>query len=150
MLHVWLYLDSGRLQHGWFTWAAVGPSANIFQVVEFLTFGYIIRQMKLEFVAGPAIQANGRLTFEDDLRSGGLLCYTTQWTSVCTGLAYSHSGGTQGWLGVERYLFCLQDISGSAKWHQPAIGHLVSLCVKCCRMVDSVPRWWLSLTNWPI
>ena len=27
---------------------------------------------------GPAIQANGRLTFEDDLRSGALLCFTTQ------------------------------------------------------------------------
>ena len=23
------------------------------------------------------------------------------------------------------------------------------MCVKCCRMVDSVPRWWLSL-SWPI
>ena len=32
---------------------------------------------------GHVIQANGRLTFEDDLRSGGLLW---QWTSVCTGL----------------------------------------------------------------
>ena len=27
---------------------------------------------------GPVIQANGRLIFEDDLRSGGLLCFTTQ------------------------------------------------------------------------
>ena len=25
---------------------------------------------------GPVIQANGRLTFEDDLRSGDLLCFT--------------------------------------------------------------------------
>ena len=25
----------------------------------------------------------------------------------------------------------------------------LSLCVKCCRMVDSVPRWQLSL-SWPI
>ena len=33
---------------------------------------------KLGSVAGPVIQANGRLTFEDDLRSGGLLCFTTQ------------------------------------------------------------------------
>ena len=32
----------------------------------------------LRSVAGPVIQANGRLTFEDDLRSGGLLCFTTQ------------------------------------------------------------------------
>ena len=29
---------------------------------------------ELGSVAGPVIQANGRLTFEDDLRSGGLLC----------------------------------------------------------------------------
>ena len=29
------------------------------------------------------------------------------------------------------------------------MGHWVSLCVKCCRMVDSVPRWRLSL-SWPI
>ena len=27
---------------------------------------------------GPVIQANGRLTFVDDLWSGGLLCFTTQ------------------------------------------------------------------------
>ena len=29
-------------------------------------------------VAGPVIQANGRLTFEVDLRSGGPLCFTTE------------------------------------------------------------------------
>ena len=29
-------------------------------------------------VAGPIIQANGSLTFEDDLRLGGLLYFTTQ------------------------------------------------------------------------
>ena len=44
---------------------------------------------KLGFVASPVIQANGRLTFEDDLRSGGLLYFTTQWTSVHTELANS-------------------------------------------------------------
>ena len=33
---------------------------------------------KLGPVAGPVIQANGRLTFEDDLRSGGLLYFTAQ------------------------------------------------------------------------
>ena len=32
----------------------------------------------LRSVAGPVIQANGRLTFEDDLRSGGLLYFNTQ------------------------------------------------------------------------
>ena len=30
---------------------------------------------ELGSVAGPVIQANGRLTFEDDLRSGGVLCF---------------------------------------------------------------------------
>ena len=45
---------------------------------------------------------------------------------------------------------CLQDTSHS-KWHrQAAVGHRVPLCAKCCRMVDSVPRWRLSPTNWPI
>ena len=57
---------------------------------------------------------------------------------------YGHFGGTRGWLGVERCQFCLQDTSRRA-----AVGHWVSLCVKCCRMVDSVPRWRLSL-SWPI
>ena len=33
---------------------------------------------KLGSVAGPVIQANGRLTFEDDLRSGDLLYFTAQ------------------------------------------------------------------------
>ena len=33
---------------------------------------------KLGSVAGPVIQANGRLTFEDYLRPGGLLYFTTQ------------------------------------------------------------------------
>ena len=28
-----------------------------------------------------------------------------------------------------------------------SLGFIV--CVKCCRMVDSVPRWWISL-SWPI
>ena len=41
-----------------------------------------------------------------------------------------HSGGTWGWLGVERCQLCLQDTSRSAKWHrQAAVGHWVSLCV---------------------
>ena len=35
-------------------------------------------EQELGSVAGPVIQANGRLIFDDDLRSGGLLCFTTQ------------------------------------------------------------------------
>ena len=43
---------------------------------------------------------------------------------------YGHSGGTRGWLGVERCQLCLQDTSRSAKWHRrAAVGHWVSLCV---------------------
>ena len=38
---------------------------------------------------GPVIQANGRLTFEDELRSGGLLCFISINASVPTELADS-------------------------------------------------------------
>ena len=44
---------------------------------------------KLGSVAGPVIQANGRLTCEDDLRSGGLLCFISMNASVRTELADS-------------------------------------------------------------
>ena len=40
-------------------------------------------------VAGLVIQANGRLTFEDVLRSGGLLCFISMNASVRTELADS-------------------------------------------------------------
>ena len=45
--------------------------------------------IKLGSVAGPVIQANRRLTFEDDLRSGGLLCFISMNASVLTELADS-------------------------------------------------------------
>ena len=32
----------------------------------------------------PVIEANGRLTFEDEWRSGGLLCFIMMNVSVCT------------------------------------------------------------------
>ena len=55
---------------------------------------------------------------------------------------YGHTGGTRGWLGVERWQLCLQDTSRSANCHRrAAVGHWISLYVKCCRMVDSVPIW---------
>ena len=45
---------------------------------------------------------------------------------------------------------CLQDTTRSAKQHhQAAVVYWVSLCVKYCRVVDSVPKWRLSPTNWP-
>ena len=46
-------------------------------------------RVELGSVAGPVIQANGRLTFEDDLRSGGLLCFISMNASVRTELADS-------------------------------------------------------------
>ena len=58
--------------------------------LEFHLRGHSITTWKqLGSVAGPVIQANGRMTFEDDLRSGGLLCFTTQSTSIRTGVADS-------------------------------------------------------------
>ena len=63
-------------------------------------------------VAAPVIQANG--------------------SEPASTLGTGHSEGTLGWLGV---CLCLQDTSRSAKWQrQAAVGHWVSLCVKCCRM----------------
>ena len=44
---------------------------------------------KLRSVAGPVNQANGRLSFEDDLKSGGLLYCVSQRTSIHTELADS-------------------------------------------------------------
>ena len=49
-------------------------------------------------VAGSVIHANGRMTFEDDLMSGGLLYFTTKWTSIRTELTDSRVtlGETRG------------------------------------------------------
>ena len=44
---------------------------------------------ELGSVVGPVIQANWRLTFEDDLRSGGLLYFILMNVSVRTELADS-------------------------------------------------------------
>ena len=52
-----------------------------------------------------------------------------------------HSGRTQGWLGVER---CQLDI-GEQQW----VTGFHCVCEVLQEMVDSVPRWQLSL-SWPI
>jgi hypothetical protein len=44
---------------------------------------------KLGSVVGSVIQANGRLTFQDDLSSGGLLCFISINASVRTELVDS-------------------------------------------------------------
>ena len=43
----------------------------------------------LVHLRGPVIQPNERLTFEDDLRSGGLLCFISMSASVRPELADS-------------------------------------------------------------
>ena len=45
--------------------------------------------IKIITVTGPVIQASGRLIFEDDLRSGGLLCFNSMNASIRTELADS-------------------------------------------------------------
>ena len=64
------------------------------KILTTLNVCYIILRLdningKLGSVAGPVIQANGRLMFENDLRSGGLLYFTAQRTSVRTEFADS-------------------------------------------------------------
>ena len=44
---------------------------------------------KMGSVAGSLIQANGKLTFEDDLRSGGVLCFISMNASTRTELVDS-------------------------------------------------------------
>ena len=57
------------------------PSYKIGEVFNYLTCWVHFR--------GPVIQANGRLTFEDDFRSGGLLCFISMNAIVHTELADS-------------------------------------------------------------
>ena len=57
----------------------------------YFCFNFIVHTLILNWVRlrGPVIQANGRLTFEDDLRSGGLLCFISMNASARTELADS-------------------------------------------------------------
>ena len=62
---------------------------------------------------------------------------------------YGQTRETRGWLGVERWQLCLWDTSRSTKCHRwAAVGHWISLCVKCCRMVDSIPIPSLSCSQY--
>ena len=62
--------------------------------------------------------------------------------AICLHIFRCHTGGTRGWLGVERWQLCLQDTSRSAKCQKASSGSLgFIVCVQCCRMVDSVPIW---------
>ena len=56
-----------------------------------------------------------------------MLHYTVNQRPYWACRQYGHSGGTRGWLGVERCQLCMQDTSRSTKWHQrAAMGHWVS------------------------
>ena len=48
-------------------------SLNLEKHENFLGFQTTSKDIKLGSVVGPVIQVNGRLSFEDNLRSGGLL-----------------------------------------------------------------------------
>ena len=65
--------------------------------VDFININY-----QMGPLCGPVIQANGRLTFEDDLRSGGLLCFISINASVRTELADSMVTLHRGNPGVAR------------------------------------------------
>ena len=88
--------------------------------------------MQLGSVAGPVIQANGRLTFEDDLRSGGLLYFTTQWTSVCTELAESMV--TLG--GVKRWQLWMRDTSRNVNWPLWPVNATLNIFLPSCEVLS--------------
>ena len=62
-------------------------------IIIFLSFyvsvSFMDASLELGSVAGPVVHAHGRLTFEDDLMSGGLLCFIAMNASVRTELADS-------------------------------------------------------------
>ena len=75
-----------------------------------------------------------------EVRRSAMLHYTVNQRPHWACRQYGQPGGTRGWLGVERWQLCLQDTSRSANCHRrAAVGHCFIVCVKCCRMVDSVP-----------
>ena len=82
---------------------------------------------KLGSVAGPVIQANGRLEFEDGLRTGVLLHCVSRWTSVRTKLGVNMD--TLGEPGVarlsEEVRFGPGETSSSSKCSRRAVVGLV-------------------------
>ena len=63
---------------------------------------------KLGSVTGPIIQDNGRMTCEDDMRSGVLLHYKVNQCLHWACRLHGCSWGSWGWLDVERCELCLQ------------------------------------------
>ena len=56
-----------------FSWKMLKPNFAFWDILMLLRC--LNSQESWVRLRGPVIQANGRLTFEDDLRSGGLLCF---------------------------------------------------------------------------
>ena len=71
-----------------------------------------------------------------EVRRSARLDYTVNQCPHWTCQQYGHSEGTQGWLG---------DI-GEQQW-VTRFHDEHSVCVKCCRMIESLPRWRLSLSR---
>ena len=75
-----------------------------------------------------------------------MVYYTSLHSEPASALSLPTVWSHRGWLGVKRWQLCLQDISHRSKWHRrAAVGHCFIVFVQCCRMVDSIPRWQLSL-----
>jgi hypothetical protein len=85
-----------------------------------------------------------------EVRRSAMLIYTVNQRPHWAYQQYGHSGGNPGmarcWemsnLPAGYILQCKVTSASSSG----SLGFIV--CVKCCRMVDSVPRWLLSL-SWP-
>ena len=59
-----------------------------------------------------------------EVRRSAMLHYTVSQRPHWACQQYGHSGGTRGWLGVERFHLWQQDTSHRAKWHRRAVvGH---------------------------
>ena len=69
--------SEGKLVNSNLVHCAIKPQLKIFNLISWVR------------LRGPVIQANGRLIFEDVLRSGGLLCFISMNASVRTELADS-------------------------------------------------------------
>ena len=62
-----------------------------------------------------------------EVRRSAMFHYTVNQRPHWACWQYGHSGGTRGWLGVERCQLCMQDTSRSTKWHRrAAVGHWIS------------------------
>jgi hypothetical protein len=65
-----------------------------------------------------------------EVRRSAILHYTVNQCLHWACRQYGHTGGTRGWLGIQRWQLCLRDTSRSAKCHrQAAVGHWVSFYV---------------------